>query len=305
MCDCDFLFKKTRKMEDIFKTRISCYRCVTDTLGTVMTLGEFLFSDKYKNEIESLRAMEDAEERKKRKMSLPQATISGIFAPTRKACNLIEHSGLLCVDLDKKDNQEVTWFDSLDKEWHNLPQILYAAHSVGGRGWFAIFRLAHPERHRSQFAALEHDFAREGLTIDRSCRDLCRLRVITYDASPYINRKAIPYDKVWTEPEPVHVPYRGCDDTQRVEACCREIASRGIDITAGYDNWFHIGAALASLGESGRGYFHLCSSQNEGYKAAETDRKFNSLLKDVRRISIGTFFHICSQYGITGKEEQP
>ena len=89
---------------------------------------------------------------------------------------------------------------------------------------------------------------------------------------------------------------------ERVERCCREIVSRGIDITANYDDWFRVGAALASLGECGRSLFHQVSAMNGQYNAAETDRKFNNCLRSVNSISIGTFFHICSMYGISGKE---
>ena len=102
-----------------------------------------------------------------------------------------------------------------------------------------------------------------------------------------------------------HARYGGGDnDMERVERCCREIEERGIDITANYDDWFRIGAALASLGERGRSLFHLVSAQNGKYKAAETDKKFNNCLQTVSNISIGTFFHYCSRYGISGKEDR-
>ena len=42
--------------------------------------------------------------------------------------------------------------------------------------------------------------------------------------------------------------------------------------------------------------------QNEKYKVYETDRKFDNFLRNVSSISIGTFFHICSMYGINWKE---
>ena len=90
---------------------------------------------------------------------------------------------------------------------------------------------------------------------------------------------------------------------EQVERCCRIIADRGIDITATYDDWFHVGAALASLGERGRSLFHMVSSQNVKYKVAETDKKFDNLLRNVSGINIGTFFHICSQNGINWKED--
>ena len=91
---------------------------------------------------------------------------------------------------------------------------------------------------------------------------------------------------------------------EQVEKCCHIIEDRSIDITATYDEWFHVGAALASLGECGRSLFHMVSSQNAKYKASETDKKFDNLLRNVSNIKIGTFFHICSQYGINWKEDR-
>lgn len=293
-------------MKSMFNTSISCYANVTDNIGKEISLREFLFCDKYKEQIETLRATTDINVRKNLKRQLPLATISGTFAPTRRAENLVVHSHLLCIDIDKQDNSDVDWLDDLKNEWHNIPQILYAAHSVRGEGWFAIFHIAYPDKHRAQFEALRRDFANSGLVIDKSCKDVSRMRTISYDPEPYVNENATIYNKVWVEPKPTfHVPYYGSNpssDLERAERCCREIVNCGIDITATYDDWFHVGAALASLGERGRSLYHLVSSQNASYKAAETDRKFTNCLNNVSNISIGTFFHICSQYGISRKE---
>lgn len=293
-------------MNNIFDTKISCYNNVTDNVGREIRLRDFLFCDKYKDQIETLRAVSDADERKRLKRQLPLATISGTFSPTRKAENLVEHSRLLCIDIDKKDNLDVPWFCSLNSEWHNIPQILYAAHSVGGEGWLAIFRIAYPERHREQFEALRRDFEREGLTIDRSCSDVCRMRIMSDSPDPYVNEDATEYNKVWVEPcrkQFAVCQYAGGkDELARVERCCQEIVRRGIDITATYDDWFHVGAALASLGECGRSLFHAVSAQNTQYKAAETDRKFDNCLRNISNISLGTFFHICSRYGVNWRE---
>ena len=238
-------------------------------------------------------------------MQLPVATISGTFAPTCKAENLVAHSNLLCIDIDKKDNMDVGWFDDLKHEWHNIPQILYAGRSIRGKGWFAIFHIAYPDKHEAQFEALRRDFANSGLIIDKACKNVNRMRFISYDPEPYVNEDATLYTKVWVETKPTYhssCTYSG-GDMEQVERCCRIIADRGIDITATYDDWFHVGAALASLGERGRRLFHLVSSQNAKYKAGETDKKFDNLLRNVSSINIGTFFHICSQYGINWKED--
>ena len=290
-------------MISLFDTKISFYSNVEDNVGTEISLRDFLFCDQYMEQIEHIRSIQDENIQKRLKLQLPLATISGTFAPIRKAENLVTHSNLLCIDIDKKDNMGVDWFDDLKHEWHNIPQILYAGRSIRGKGWFAIFRIAYPDKHKAQFEALQRDFVSSGLVIDKACKDVSRMRTISYDPEPYVNEAATLYNKVWVEPKPtIHIPYSGGDDKEDVEKCCRIIADRGIDITATYDDWFHVGAALASLGERGRSLFHLVSSQNAKYKAAETDKKFDNLLRYVSSINLGTFFHICSQYGINWKE---
>lgn len=294
-------------MKSLFDTKISYYSNVEDNVGTEISLRDFLFCDKYKEQIEHIRSITNEEQQKNLKKLLPLATISGTFAPTRKAENLVTHSNLLCIDIDKKDNLDVDWFDDLKHEWHNIPQVLYAGRSIRGKGWFAIFRIAYPDKHKDHFEALQRDFASCGLVIDKACKDVCRMRFISYDPEPYVNEDATLYTKVWVEPKPTYHSScsNGGDDMEQVERCCQIIADRGIDITATYDDWFHVGAALASLGERGRSLFHQVSSQNPKYKAAETDKKFNDLLRNVSSINIGTFFHICSQNGINWKEERP
>lgn len=91
---------------------ISVYRGVRDTVGTKSTLLDFLNNVDY-DTIDELRKTTDPVRRKELKLLLPQATISGVFAPTRKVENLVKHSGLICVDIDKKDNLDYLQFASL------------------------------------------------------------------------------------------------------------------------------------------------------------------------------------------------
>ena len=91
-------------MKSLFDTKISYYSNVEDNVGTEISLSDFLFCDQYKEQIEHIRSIKDEEQQKILKKQLPLATISGTFAPTRKAENLVAHSNLLCIDIDKKDN---------------------------------------------------------------------------------------------------------------------------------------------------------------------------------------------------------
>lgn len=280
---------------------ITIYRGVRDTTGHSSTLHDFLNNVEY-DAIKELRSTSDPSRKKQIKLSLPQATISGVFAPTRSADNLVKHSGLICVDIDRKDNLHIGNFDTLIEDvLCHLEQVTYASGSVSGNGYFLIIPLKYPNRHKQQFEALVRTFKDMGINIDRACGDVCRLRCQSYDLSQYINLEAVPYDGVYHEPQPkrrYYFDFNGVDAEDKVALLCRQIAYQHIDLTANYDDWTKVGMALSSLGESGRQWFHLCSSQNPKYNASECDRKFTNFLRSSKRIGIGTFFYICKNVGL-------
>ena len=297
-----------RKTMDIFQTHISVYDGVTDNTGTIMPLGTFLFCKEYKDDILRLRAVFDKEKRNALKRSLPQATISGVFSPTRAKNNLSQHSGLICVDIDAKDNPDILDWETLKQDLSVLPQIAYCALSVSGKGLFLVIPLRYPEKHLKQFRQLQIDFRKMGIMIDSACSDITRLRCLSYDEHPIINENATLYEGVYME-KPKHKSfptcfiYEGENTSAEVAVCCRKIQQCGIDITASYDDWLKVGCALATLGESGRSLFHICSRQNSKYNAAKTDKMFTDLLRrNYQQVNIGTFFWMCKQYGITTKE---
>ena len=144
----------------LFDVYISVYDGVTDREGTVAFLRSFLFSKRHVSRILDLRTETDMDRRKAIKLSLPMATISGVFAPTRKVEYLQRHSGFICIDIDGKDNPDMTLAD-IRKAITSRKDVAYAALSVGGNGMFAIIPLAFPERHGEQFDALKKEFLEE------------------------------------------------------------------------------------------------------------------------------------------------
>ena len=287
------------KFQDI---QISVYRGVRDTKGHISTLSDFLSNVEY-DAIQELRSCSDPGKRKRIKLSLPQATISGIFSPTRAAENLVRHSGLICVDIDKKDNLHLGNLDTLIEDTlSRIDEVAYASRSVSGNGYFVIIPLKYPEAHKAHFEKLVRDFAALDIVIDRACGDVSRLRCQSYDLHQYINLEAKPYEGLYHKPKPIRPVFSynlgDIDAEDKVAGLCRIISQQHIDLTANYEDWMKIGAALSSLGESGRQWFHLCSAQNGKYNAAECDRKFNNLLRSNRRIGIGTFFYLCKNAGL-------
>ena len=285
--------------KDIFDTAISVYNGVRDVYGTTCKLRAFLFNEKHVLKIEHLRTLQTKEERNAIKRRLPQACISGIFQPTRKADNLVKHSGLICLDVDRKDNQDIDNWTDLKQEFAKLPQVAYISLSVSGNGYFLILPLRYPEFHKQQFEQLKRDFAKMGITIDPACGDVTRMRCLSYDPHPYINP-----DGYYVEPKPfINYQYSGDGVLDKVTKCCERIEANSIDITGDYQSWFTVGCALASLGEQGRQFFHVCSSQNPKYNREESDKKFTNLLRTGKRIGIGSFFEICKDYGIVFKSK--
>lgn len=298
----------------IFDRQISVYNGVTDKVGTITYLRSFLYSKRHISRILDLRAETDDARRKAIKLSLPMATVSGVFSPSRKAEHLQAHSGYICLDIDGKDNPEVK-LTKVREVLCSRPEVAYAGLSVGGNGMFAILPLAWPDRHGEQFDALVEEFWKEyGIRLDPSCRDVCRLRALSYDENPYVNEAAVPYEgmKVFELERPTLEPGFVLPNQTKVDRCVEKIEQSGIDITNSYNDWYRIGMALAELGETGRYYFHAVSRQYSGYKYAEADKKFTDCLRRIPRSGMGgrgpvglaTFFSVCLDYGITYRKEK-
>ena len=170
---------------------ISVYNGVTDKVGTVTYLSNFLGSKRHIERIEALRAEKDEKRRSAMKKSLPAATVSGVFHPTRRADNLVKHSGFISIDIDGKENPGVS-LDDMRTALICRPYVAYAAISVSGNGMFAIIPIARTdnEGHGAHFDALKEEFAQYGIKLDASCRDTSRLRFLSYDPEAYINENA-------------------------------------------------------------------------------------------------------------------
>jgi len=149
------------------------------------------------------------------KKKLPCITCSGTFYPTRKKENLVKHSGVICIDIDGKDNPEITNMTHLKKQISKLPYVLYAGLSVSGKGLFCLIPIAYPEEHLGHFLAIEDDFRAMRIKIDSSCSDITRLRICSYDPRPFLNLNATVYGKTRATPV-AQVPRNTPDKIQRV-----------------------------------------------------------------------------------------
>jgi len=123
------------------------------------------------------------------KMRLPATTWSGTFS-RRKQGALLQHSGLLCADLDGLGR------DRLDETREKLvksPNLWALFVSPTGDGLKAVFRVpAEAESHKASFRAVEkHVRELSGLQIDKACSDVSRLCFLSHDPNAYLNEKAV------------------------------------------------------------------------------------------------------------------
>ena len=99
---------------------------------------------------------------------------------------------------------------------------------------------------------------------------------------------------------PVPTPQATHNIEQDIELVTASLERAQYDLTADYNNWLQIGFGLANeLGELGRSYFHRISRFNPKYTIVDTDKKYDSCLKNLRTgTTIKTFFYFAKQADI-------
>lgn len=297
-----------------------------------MSIHDFCLTDRWKPIVDRLRGMivqYGAKEAKARedyrntKTLLPGATLSGLFElkevfDERKQCkmwcsrrtsHLKQHTGFLCIDIDAQDNQTLGDMKIILRTLRHRPEVALLMKSCSGTGYFALIPLAYPQYHKEQFKALMREYAALGITIDKQCGDITRIRFASYDADPYVNEQAIPYSgidmgqQVLSPRVSAYSPRtyndKGDDTINKIERLVSVLERNHIDITNNYGDWFKVGFSLANLPEPyGRQFFHRVSALCDKYNPQLCDKKFDDL-SHPQSIGIGTFFSICKDYGVT------
>lgn len=286
-------------MNSVLNVEVSCFRSYSGKEPKSINLLTWLQSEKYKEEILQLRSLQNKEELDQIKASLPAITVSGTFYPTRKAENLVKHSGLICIDIDPKGNEHISNYLELREELIKIENVAYAGLSASGKGFFLIIPIAMPKRHKQHFQALQEDFQRLGLEIDTAPQNVVSLRGYSYDTEAFFRHDATPF-KRWKNPAAIEKKkYRSHSFSQqhtpiqeRVEKLILQLQEKQIDITQEEGTWWRLACALANeFGEQGRSYFHAISQFHPGYKARKANRKYTYALKGkYKQITIGTFF---------------
>jgi hypothetical protein len=301
---------------------VSAYKRVDRLHKTYrVNLLKWLTNTKYEHILEKIRNEDDKNTRRElKKNMLPIITPSGIFSKKNDAC-LLEHSGLIAIDIDLQDNMHITNFDSLKEEISNITNIAYLGLSAGGKGYWGLIPIKHKTHHKFHYSAVIDCFAKIDIILDPHTIALSSCRYYSVDRNAYFNHRAIPFEKIYQnyyypkikkEPNSTYSSLRNhsspivsAHQTLAVEIIIDKITKHKKDITNGYTNWFALCCSLANtFGENGRKYFHGISMFNSRYNNDEADGLYDRCLVKDYTYSIGTFFHIAKKYGIDSKVEK-
>lgn len=120
------------------------------------------------------------------KMELPGFLPSGTFKE-RQSAALVEHSGLLCADLDALGDRLPFVRESLK----TLSFVRAIALSPSGDGLKVFFNVINdPSRHEDSFRSIRDNLRGMGVEIDDKCKDPARICFFTYDPDLYVRDEA-------------------------------------------------------------------------------------------------------------------
>ena len=226
------------------------------------------------------------------KKTLTCITASGVFAE-RKREKLVEHSGLICLDIDAKDQ-----ICTIDIEDIKNDQYTYVVHnSVGGKG-YAVFVKIDGARHLDAYLGLEHYYlVNFNIILDKSCKDTTRLRYVSFDSDLFMNQKAKVFKSYLKKEEKQKKNYSPIVVKSDFDEMINQ--AKDMNLFDDYQDYILLAFGLSNeFGENGRQYFHLLCQSSPKYDQKRADKDYSTSLKGEHTITIGTVYYKFREAGI-------
>ena len=275
--------------------------------GKEIPLREFLsMGFSYIAELQAVWTEDDKKTRNALKRNtLPAATLSATLITRDSRLNLkdkIKHyNSLIALDFDDVENIALA-----KRKIAELPYVYYVGESASRRGFFAIVPLNNNDysRHELYFNALEKEMSKLGYTIDPACKDVTRLRFISYDPDPYFNENC----QLYSLPDECDV----CSSNELAEPVNEENRHpmwpkakayaehwQKLQVPLNeYNDWLTIAMSLTCFGDDGFQLLDMVSRFGKGYDFEKNRKSYSKLVATTRRISLGSFFYKCHEYGV-------
>ena len=278
---------------------------------------------------EELRGTIDTESRKKfKEKNFDYVTFAGRFS-ARYNTQLIEHSGLICIDLDHIGERCLDLLRQLIDDPFLSPVMAFTSPSGDGLKCVIPIDMNKESDHKTWFRAIRNYLdCTYQVQADLRCGHVSNACFLPHDSDAYLDPKLNELDdndinnrlrffdiRGWAEVQNFATQEKNqaatCpsvaisgrldqDLSERVERVADELLKRGIDITIGYTNWLKLGFALAhGLGEGGRSIFHRLSSGYPEYNYRACDVQYSACLRSRGwGVTIASFFWLAQQAGV-------
>ena len=253
----------------------------------------------------------------KAKAQAPAAVLQGV-CPSWKNDGFESLARVLCLDIDGPKPGEPDNGNAWVQDWNQvknnlaaLPWVAYCALSAGGRGVFVLIPIERADK--QTYAAYYETWetllkSRFNLATDSNCKNLARLRFMTHDPAPIINRGALVWDKVlqipqdWRQGPRLATP---CDLTPEQQKTVRDAVQyctdHGVSIADDYNDWMRLAAFFAHSWDDAEGaeLFHRLAALSPKYRERENDYKLRNLAKQhPNPVKFGTFVKLCKDNGV-------
>jgi predicted P-loop ATPase len=280
--------------------KISLFENALSQKSTELTINDYfekIQSGYWQDEVIDYRATRDTEKKKK----IKAVTVSGLFSG-RSDKDLKEHSGILPIDIDYKD-QSIDMLD-IRRLLTEIPELFAIHYSLGGKGLVAYFRIK-KDKHYESFEAITKMLINDyGVIPDMHCGNVGRLRFVSYDPDLHLNYGAGVWNFFEAKEKRVNEQQYSTHvfSANDIDFIIEQIKQRQVNIAPDYYSWLRIGFALAEkFGEGGRNYFHVISSFYGGKQKLSPDKQYDSCLRSDRSksggISIKSFFYYAKLAG--------
>ena len=236
---------------------------------------------------------------KQLKNKLPLVTASCTTTAEGRSMKHIEKAnGYIVLDIDFDSvsgfNQEI--YDNVKNDSYTA----IAHKSVSGVG-FCVFVKINPLKFLESFRGLEKHYAETfHLEIDKSCKNVNRLRYMSYDPEIHLNEFASKFTDYIKEVKAV----KNAPSIIYVEDEFSQFIQRIVDNgqpldNDSYEGWVAVGHAIASVasGVTGLSYFDAISRLSAKYDEKQVEMKWNSCQGE-GGVSIGTLYHYAQEVGV-------
>jgi len=220
---------------------------------------------------ECLPIMNEPDEKKRResKKHLPNYTISGRFDKGRADKTLIEHSNLIGIDFDHVDN-----INGLVNQLKSDPYTFSAFKSVSHTGVCAIVKIDGQKHFESFNGLAQYYWDRMRVKIDPTCKNISRIRYVSFDPDLFINEKSKVF-KTYVEERQSANDERIPHSDARFGFVLDNIEKAEKDITGNYVTWVKLGFAIAhQYGKHGLEFFKAISRFSDLYTEEECEEQY-------------------------------